>query len=84
MSDLFKEFKRDIRIVRRYIETWDEFSFNSLVDYLDDDIKKDEYYNLDVFNKKVLLFRLIDQNREEPFDKQSILKYLSEWEISLG
>lgn len=84
MSDMFKEFKRDLRIVRNYIELDEEYSFDNIISYLDDEIQKDIAYGIDPFNKKVLLHRIIDSNKEEPFTKQSLLRFLSEWEIYLA
>ena len=73
MSALFKEFKLELRKVRKSIEAQDQFSLSYVVSSLDES----DFY------QKVILYRILEHQASEAFTKESLLRFLSLWEIEL-
>lgn len=73
MSALFKEFKLELRKIRNNIEEQEYFSLSYVVSLLDENN----------FYQKVILYRILEHQSAEAFTKESLLRFLSLWEIEL-
>lgn len=73
MSALFKEFKLELRKVRNSIEEQESFSLAYVISLLDEKN----------FYQKVILYRILECQASKAFTKESLLRFLSLWEIEL-
>ena len=83
MHAMFGSFKSELRRLRENVEKCNALDLFMVVDNLCYEIADPNTSEEDGYNKRVIAYRLLERFGEEPFSKQSLLKFLSEWEIEL-
>ncbi len=74
MQALFTDFRNRLRVLRKQVETSRDFDMACIKAILDEDI----------FNDRIILYRIEEYEETETFSKQSLLRFLSLWECSLS